>query len=145
MLSRVSGYVGLTGMMGSRFITSQTNLIPVLDEIKKRGLMFVDGRSSEQSVAGALAQTIGLPHVSADDQLDAEPTRDAVDRQLQTLEGLAQRDGAALGIGYAYPVTLERVALWAGALEQKGIALAPASALASLAGEPKPEPKGAAR
>ena len=145
VLSRVSGYVGVTGMMGSRFTASQTNLIPVLDELKKRGLMFVDGHASDQSVAGALAQSMGLPHANADELIDAEPTRDAVDRQLQNLEGLAQRGGFALGIGYAYPVTLERVALWAGMLEQKGIALAPTSALAALPGEPAPEAKGAAK
>jgi hypothetical protein len=137
VLSRVSGYVGLTNMMGSRFTTSQTNLIPVMDELKKRGLMFVDGRASEQSVAGALAQTMGVPRVIADDTLDAEATRDAIDRHLQGLETLAQRNGAALGIGFAYPVTLERVALWAKTLEEKNLALAPASALAALPGEQK--------
>lgn len=137
VLSRVSGYVGVTGMMGSRFTASQTNLIPVLDELKKRGLMFVDARSSAQSVAGSLAQSMGLPHVAADDRLDADPTRDAVDRELQTLETVARRDASALGIGFIYPVTLERVALWAGTLEAKGIALAPASALPAMPAETK--------
>jgi len=145
VLSRVSGYVGVTGLMGSRFTASQTNLIPVLDELKKRGLMFVDARASAQSVAGAVAQSMGLPHVAADDRLDAEPTRDAVDRQLQALEAVARRDGSALGIGFVYPVTLERVALWASTLEPKGIALAPASALPGMPAEPAGEPKGAAR
>ncbi len=149
VLSRVSGYVGVTTMMGGRFTTSQTNLLPVLDELRRRGLMFVDARASAQSIAGTLAQTLGLPHINADDQIDNEPSRDAIDRHLQGLEAFAQRNGAALGVGFVYPATLERVALWANTLEQKGIALAPASALASLPGEPspdrKPEPKGAAR
>jgi len=161
VLSRVSGYVGVTTMMGSRFTTSQTNLLPVLDELKRRGLMFVDGRASEQSVAGPLAQSMNLPRAIADEQIDADASRDGIDRQLQALEAYAQRNGMALGLGFAYPVTLERVALWAGQLEPKGIALAPASALASLPGEPepgqkpevqpetkpmpKPEPKGAAK
>lgn len=135
VLSRVTGYVGLTNMMGSRFTTSQSNLIPVMDELKKRGLMFVDGRASEQSVAGALAQSMGVPRVTADDTIDADTTRDAIDRHLQQLASLAKRNGAALGIGYAYPVTLERVALWAKSLAEEEIVLAPASALAALPGE----------
>ena len=149
VLSRVSGYVGVTTMMGGRFTTSQTNLLPVLDELKRRGLMFVDARASEQSVAGALAQSMGLPRVAADDQIDGEASRDAIDRHLEGLEAFARRNGEALGIGFAYPATLERVALWANTLDQKGIALAPASALASLPGEPPPDrkaaPKGAAK
>lgn len=137
VLSRVTGYVGVTNMMGSRFTQSQTSLIPVLDELRKRGLMYVDGRASDQSIAGALAQTMGVPRVVADETLDTEPTRDAIDRQLQDLEALARRNGAALGTGFAYPVTLERVALWAKTLEQKQLVLAPASALAPLPGEQK--------
>jgi polysaccharide deacetylase 2 family uncharacterized protein YibQ len=137
VLSRVSGYVGLTPMMGSRFTTSQTSLVPVMDELKKRGLMFVDGRASPQSVAGALAESLALPHVVADDTIDADATREAIDRHLAALETAAQRDGAALGIGFDYPSTLERVALWAKTLDAKNIALAPASALPALPGEQK--------
>jgi polysaccharide deacetylase 2 family uncharacterized protein YibQ len=148
VLSRVSGYVGLINMMGSRFTTSQTSLIPVFEELKKRGLMFVDGRASEQSVAGALANSLGLPRVVADASIDGEPSRDAIDHQLAALEEFAQRNGAALGIGLTYPVTLERVALWSKGIEERNMVLAPASALAALPGEEKAEPKpqkGAAR
>ncbi len=137
LLSRAVGYVGVTNMMGARFTASQAGLVPVFDELKKRGLMFVDGRASDQSVAGALAQSMGLPRVMDDARLDDEATRDAIDRHLAELEEAARRSGMALGMGSAYPVTLERVALWAKTLEDKGIALAPASALASWPGEEK--------
>jgi polysaccharide deacetylase 2 family uncharacterized protein YibQ len=130
-LSRVTGYVGLTNMMGSRFTTSERDLAPVFEELKKRGLMFVDGRASEQSVAGALAKSMNLPRAIADASLDAETTADAIDRRLAGLEVLAQHNGAALGIGFAYPVTVERVAAWAKTLEAKALVLAPASALAA--------------
>lgn len=130
VLSRVTGYVGVTNMMGSRFTTSQVNLVPVFDELKKRGLLFVDGRASEQSVAGSLAGTMGVPRVSADDTLDGETTADAIDHHLALLEEAAKKNGAALGIGFAYPLTFERIALWAKTLDAKGLALAPASALA---------------
>jgi polysaccharide deacetylase 2 family uncharacterized protein YibQ len=134
-LSRVTGYVGLTNMMGARFTTSERDLAPIFEELKKRGLMFVDGGAAEQSVAGALAKSMNLPRVIADAALDAETTADAIDRRLAGLEALAQRNGAALGIGFAYPVTVERVAAWAKTLEAKALVLAPASALAVSSGE----------
>ncbi|HZB90011.1 MAG TPA: divergent polysaccharide deacetylase family protein, partial [Stellaceae bacterium] len=137
VLSRVSGYVGLTTVFGSRFTASQTNLLPVLDELKRRGLMFVDGRSSPQSVAPTLAQSMSLPCVVADDTIDADTSRDAIDRHLASLEALARQNHAALGIGFDYPVTLERVALWAKTLPEKGIALAPVTALPPLPGDAK--------
>jgi uncharacterized protein len=133
VLSRVTGYVGLTNMMGSRFTTSQVNLVPVFEELKKRGLLFVDGRASEQSVAGQLAGSMGVPRVTADDTLDSETTADAIDHHLALLEESAKKSGAALGIGFAYPLTFERIALWSKTLDAKGLALSPASALA----EPK--------
>jgi len=137
VLSRVTGYIGVTNMMGSRFTASQSNLAPIFEELKKRGLMFVDSRASEQSVAGAVAQAMGLPRASNDETLDQEATRDAIDRHLAMLEQRARQRGTALGFGFAYPVTIERVALWAKALDEKGLALAPASALAPLAGTPE--------
>jgi hypothetical protein len=130
-LSRVTGYVGLTNMMGSRFTASEGDLAPIFEELKKRGLMFVDGRASEQSVAGSLAKSMNLPRVIADAALDSEQSADAIDRRLAELEAVAQRNGAALGLGFAYPVTVERVAAWAKTLEAKALVLAPASALAA--------------
>jgi len=135
VLSRVTGYVGITNMMGSRFTTSEANLVPVFDELKKRGLMFVDGRPSEQSVAANVAQSMSLPRVISDQNLDEEATREAIDRHLGALEAQAKRSGSALGVGFAYPVTLERIALWTKTLDQKGLILAPVTALAANGGQ----------
>ena len=47
------------------------------------------------------------------------------------LESRALENGAALGAGYAFPITIEMVKAWTAGLEQKGIVLAPVSALAA--------------
>ncbi len=141
VLGRVTGYVGVTTMMGARFTTSPPNLVPVFDELKKRGLMFVDSHTSDESVAGSLALSMGLPRVVSDQTIDADATRDAIDRRLAALEETARRNGAALGIGFAYPVTIERISLWVKTLDGKSLALAPASALAA----PTDERRDAAR
>jgi polysaccharide deacetylase 2 family uncharacterized protein YibQ len=46
------------------------------------------------------------------------------------LEAGALQRGQAQGSGFAYPVTLEKVAQWSRGLDQRGFQLAPASALA---------------
>jgi polysaccharide deacetylase 2 family uncharacterized protein YibQ len=133
VLSRVTGYVGVVSSAGSRFTTSQADLLPILDEVKGRGLMFVDSRSTENSVAGALSKSIGLPRAVSDLALDQpQASRDAIDQRLLQLEQTARQTGVAVGLGEVYPVTIERLAQWIPALERKGIALAPVSATADI-------------
>jgi uncharacterized protein len=137
VLSRVTGYVGVANVNGARFTGSRTDLLPVLEEIRKRGLMFVEGRAAEQSAADSLSAPMALPRVVSDRMLDTDVTRATIDRQLSELEEVARKRGAALGVGYLYPVTVARVAAWAKTLEKKGLVLAPASALGAVPGAPK--------
>ena len=41
-MGRFAGYVGITNYMGGRFLTELRHLRPVLAEMKKRGLVFLD-------------------------------------------------------------------------------------------------------
>ena len=51
ILSSFSGYVGVVSTMGSKFSEAEGQLKPILAELKKRGLMFVDGGANARSVA----------------------------------------------------------------------------------------------
>ena len=129
LLSRFPGYVGVLNTMGARLTTAPQSLKPILEEIKDRGLIFVDARSSLRSVAASQATEIGLPRVINNRFIDIKAARSEIDQRLDELERIAREGGYALGIGSPYPVTIERVVLWAQELESKGIALAPVSAL----------------
>lgn len=129
LLSRFTGYVGVLNTMGARLTTSPQNLKPILEEIKDRGLIFVDARSSLRSVAAAQATEIGLPRAINNRFIDIKAARSDIDQRLDELERIAREGGYAVGIGSPYPVTIERVALWVRELESKGIALAPVSAM----------------
>ena len=48
---------------------------------------------------------------------------------LNSLEAQAKLRGSAMGTGFAYPVTVEAAARWTAGLEQRGLQLAPASAM----------------
>jgi polysaccharide deacetylase 2 family uncharacterized protein YibQ len=129
VLSRFSGYVGVVNLMGSRFTISDEHLRPVLISLRDRGLLFLDSRSAARSRATRLATEVGLPRVINDRFVDSVASRDAIDRRLHQVERIAKRKGAAVAIGFPYPVTIERVARWLPTLSEKGLVLAPVSAL----------------
>tara|TARA_R110002126_G_scaffold44479_5_gene126610 strand:- start:530 stop:787 length:258 start_codon:yes stop_codon:yes gene_type:complete len=52
-----------------------------------------------------------------------------INLELLELETRAKETGAAMGAGYAFPITIEMAKIWTGELGQKGILLAPVSAL----------------
>ncbi|HEY4136614.1 MAG TPA: divergent polysaccharide deacetylase family protein [Alphaproteobacteria bacterium] len=129
LLSRFTGYSGVINLMGSRFTTLPDPLKPVLSEINRRGLLFVDSRSSLNSVAAKLAGDIKLPRAINNRFIDTKASRADIDQRLEELEQIARAEGVAVGVGAPYPVTLERVTRWAQELEGKGIVLAPVSAV----------------
>lgn len=61
LTSRFQGYVGLINYMGGRFTASEQGLAPVLRDVAKRGLIYVDDGSSARSIAGQMAGTNNLP------------------------------------------------------------------------------------
>ena len=129
LLSRFVGYVGVTSFMGSKFTTSPDHLRPILTELKQRGLLFLDTGATRESVAARLGLDMGLPIAVSDRFFDRRASRVAIDAQLLELEQIANRRTIAVGIGYPYPVTIERLAAWIPSLAQKGIELAPVSAV----------------
>jgi len=129
LLSRFTGYVGVTNYMGSRFTSSPQHMRPILTVLKERGLMFLDSRSSRNSVAAGIADEIELARALNNRFLDNVASRTAIDARLDDIERIAQTTGFAIGIGFPYPVTIERVAAWAATLERKDLVLTPVSAL----------------
>lgn len=123
LLSRVTGYFGVTNYLGGRFLASDTGVRTFAAFLKQRGLAFLD---DGQAVRAASA---GLPRASADRILDDQLSPEAIDRQLAALEAAARDRGHVLGSGFAYPLTLQHVARWAEGLERRGFQLAPASAM----------------
>lgn len=132
-LSRVSGYVGVTNFMGSRFTTVPEAMRPVLEEIKHRGLMFVDSRSSARSIAADIAHDLRVPFAMNVRFIDNEASRAMIDARLAEVEQIAKRDGFALAMGFPYPVTLERIAAWSATAAERGYTLVPVTAIAKLA------------
>jgi len=128
LMSRFTGYVGVTNQMGAKFETTQASLVPVLEEIKARGLLFVDDGSVKDSAGSQVAGTIGLNYAAADVQIDAVPSPDDINKALARLEAVAKEKGSAIGVASAKPGTIKQISQWAGQLQGKGIILIPVSA-----------------
>ena len=123
LMSRATGYFGLTNYLGSRFVTSDTAMTTFTLALKSRGLAFID--DGQASLRGG-----PIPRASADRIIDDELAAGSIDGQLKMLEAGAAGRGQALGSGFAYPVTINQVRLWAAGLSGRGLQLAPASAMA---------------
>ena len=129
LMSRFTGYVGVTNEMGSRFITSNQDIRPVLEIFHNRGLMFVDNRVTSRSVAIRVAQDVGLPWAAGDRSIDRNPSRQYIDDKLAEIQRIALDKGSAVAMALPYPVTFERLALWLPKLEEEGFVVAPVSAV----------------
>ena len=130
LMSRFSGYVGLTNAMGARFTASEQSFTPVLRETAKRGLIFVDDGANPRSIAGRIAGANNMAFAKADVVLDTVPTPDEIDRALALLEMSARSHGVAVGEASALPVSIDHIAKWAKALESRGLLLVPITAVA---------------
>jgi polysaccharide deacetylase 2 family uncharacterized protein YibQ len=140
VLARVAGYAGLINSQGAKFLASEDELKALLQEVAGRGLYFVDNGEAEQSRAREIAAAEGAPFARGDRQVDRNPTREAIEKELAALEELAKQRGAAVGVAAAFPVTIDRISAWAEGLEEKGIALVPASALIEARAVAPPTP-----
>jgi hypothetical protein len=127
LMSRYTGYVGVTNHMGAKFETTQSALAPVFEELKRRGLLYVDDGSVKEPTAERVADAIGLNYSEARVQIDGQSAAEIV-KQLEQLESLATQQGAVIGVVRATPATMKQVVEWAGKLEAKGIKLVPVSA-----------------
>jgi len=130
ILSRATGYVGVTTYMGAGLADKPRVLSPILSELKTRGLMLVDTREDPLNGTEQIAKDVGIAATTADFFVDGQLGEKQIDAQLAELEKRARQNGAALAIARPYPVTINRLAAWSPGLTAKGLVLAPASALA---------------
>ncbi len=136
-LGKFSGYVGVVNYMGSRFTASSDSIRPVLDELKRRGLMFVDNRDSKYSLAASMAQGINMPWAVNNNYIDNTLDSESIAAQLIELEKRARAQGTAMGIARPYPVSIRAITVWAKTLDERGFALVPVTSIANQQALPR--------
>ncbi|TGQ43974.1 MULTISPECIES: divergent polysaccharide deacetylase family protein [unclassified Mesorhizobium] len=129
-LSRTTNYTGIMNYMGARFSADAMAMGPLMAELGKRGLAYVDDGSSARSLAPELALKNGVPFVAGDTSIDAVQDRGAILKKLDGLEATARAKGYAVGIGSAFDLTVDTVSSWVLEAKKRGIEIVPISAVA---------------
>jgi polysaccharide deacetylase 2 family uncharacterized protein YibQ len=126
-LSRFDGYVGINNHMGSRFTADAPGMAELFAELHRRGLLFLDSRTTAATVGGATAVRYDVPFATRNVFLDNDVATEAVWAQLTKTEADARRTGFAVAIGHPHDGTIAALAAWLPTLSQRGFALVPVS------------------
>ncbi len=130
LLGRLTNYVGVINYMGARYTADPAALGATLNELTRRGLMFVDDGSSSRSTGESSARAARTPFARADVVIDEIARDDAIQARLTQLEQVARTKGVAVGTATALPISLRNLQTWIKALEARGLVLVPVSAVA---------------
>ncbi len=131
-LAALPGHVGVLASMGSRFATEEAAITPVLEHLKKRGVMWVDNRPGGGTRALDAALDLKVPTAFIDMVIDDDPSPAAIARNLARLEETARRRSVAVALARPLPVTLESLGRWIADLDARTITLAPVTAVAGI-------------
>ena len=130
LMGMVPGYVGFLARFGSKFGVAEGQLKPVFEEIKGRGLMFVDSGESGSGAMTRIAAEMALPKAVVNIHLDRTPTEGEIASKLLRLGALARSQSIAVGMGDPYPHTIREVKNWLAAQSPTKLRLVPVSAVA---------------
>ncbi len=130
-LDRFPGAIGFNNHMGSRFTADVRALLPVMREARARGLLFLDSRTTANTLAAKVAEAAGATTLSRDVFLDYAAGADGLLSQLEEVERTAQMTGAAIAIGHPHDLTLDILEVWTRGLDAKGFDLVSISRVAS--------------
>jgi len=105
LLDAFPGVKGVNNHMGSRLTAEESPMEQLFEILKRRGLFFIDSRTSMKTVAPEVAQRLGLPFAERDVFLDNQQDPQFVKEQIEKLIQTAQLEGKAVGIAHPYDVT----------------------------------------
>jgi polysaccharide deacetylase 2 family uncharacterized protein YibQ len=128
-LDSVPGAVGVSNHMGSAATADPRVMRAVARVLARRGLFFLDSRTTGATVAREAARQERVPAVSRRVFLDDVATEEAVTRALNELIGHARAEGSAVALGHPYPATLAVLERELPKLTQRGVTLVPVSDL----------------
>jgi len=128
-LSRFGGYVGINNHMGSLFTADAVGMHTVMRELKRRGLLFLDSRTSGSTVGASIALANDVPFTQRNFFLDNDPTIQGVNKQLNLMEKFAKLNGFAVAIGHPRDATITALSNWLATIAEKGFVQVPISTI----------------
>lgn len=133
-----SGYVGINNHMGSKFTADRARMAVVMEELKARGLMWLDSRTINDTAGPGAARALGVPFITRDIFLDNVETADAIRVQLELAKATAKSRGTAVAIGHPHDATIAALKEWLPTLADAGVQLVPATEILKRRSEKTP-------
>ena len=122
---------GVITYQGGKFVRAEESIPAILAYLSDRGLAFFQHSSLERARFKEEAERLNMSFAVGQENIDTEIRASAIEAKLFKLETQSLDEGVAFGTGFAYPQTVDIVSRWSQRLDQKGILLAPASAVAA--------------
>jgi polysaccharide deacetylase 2 family uncharacterized protein YibQ len=128
-IEAVPNIKGVSNHMGSRLMEDPEKIRIVFSELKKRGLFFLDNRTTPQTVGLEVAQSIGLKAMERTLFIDHSSDEGEIKQKLERLIQFSLSTGKAIGIGHPHPSTLKSLKEMIPKMKEKGIDIVPLSAV----------------
>ena len=125
-LDSLPGLKGVNNHMGSAISTSPERMRQIFTVLKKRGLYYIDSRTTAETVARPSAELLQIPFTERDIFIDHFENEKFIRKQLHELIKRARRQGYAVGIAHPHAITLRVLAEFLPELKQ-AVELVPAS------------------
>ena len=132
-LDAVPEIKGVSNHMGSKMTAESDQMYQIFSILKKRGLFFIDSRSTAHTVGRPSARLLKIPFAERDVFIDHKPNDEFIRRQLRTLVRIARKRGEAVGIAHPSKTTLRILREELPEL-QKQVQLVPVSQLVKIIG-----------
>jgi hypothetical protein len=129
-LASVPHAEGVNNHMGSRFMEDRESLGAVFDELRRRGLFFIDSVTSDASAARGLASEKRLRFAPRDRFIDDAEGPGRARATLEALLAATDTWDELLIIGHPYPETVRALEEMVPRCRSKGIGIVPPSAMA---------------
>lgn len=118
---------GVNNHMGSLLTENRDAMNILLEEIGRKGLFFLDSKTSPDSVAYELAKAMGIKTERRDVFLDNKSDIGYIKGQIDKVIRIAKKNGKATAIGHPKPETVAAIREKIRDFEREGIDLVPVS------------------
>ena len=95
--------IGMNNHMGSKVTADERIMRIVMSVIKERGLVYLDSKTTDKSVAGKVAADMGVPHAENRIFLDDQYTVPHITKQMEKICKLIDNHPVCIAIGHVGP------------------------------------------
>ena len=130
VLGSTIGYAGLVTQKDHVLKPDDVGASDILQQIFGRGLALAESNPSETAYGLSIALESGYPYVQNNFWIDADLRPEYIDRALGELELQAASKGKAIAFVHPYPIAMKKLQQWMLGAEDRGLQIAPLSAMA---------------